>query len=108
MSPELPDILTRYFTAQNAHDIDAMTDCFASDGHVHDEGRDHHGRAAIRSWIKETSEKYRVQVEPLELRREGGLTAIVARVSGNFPGSPADLTFRFGLANGRVATLEVN
>ena len=108
MGPELPDILTRYFAAQNAHDIEAMTDCFAVDAHVHDEGEDHRGRAAIRAWIKETSEKYRVEVEPLELRREADLTVIVARVSGNFPGSPADLTFRFGLADGRVATLAVN
>ena len=108
MRPELPAILTRYFAAQNAHDIDAMTDCFAPDAQVRDEGRDHHGRVAIRAWIEETSEKYRVQVEPLELRREEGLTAVVARVSGNFPGSPADLTFRFGLADGRVATLAVS
>lgn len=108
MSPELPDIVTRYFAAQNAHDIDAMTDCFAPDAQVRDEGQDHHGRAAIRSWIKETSEKYRVQVEPLELRSEEGLTAVVARVSGNFPGSPAILTFRFGLADGGIATLAVN
>ena len=108
MRPEPPDILARYFAAQNAHDIDAMTDCFAPDAQVRDEGRDHHGRAAIRAWLHETSEKYRVQVEPLELRREEGLTVVVARVSGDFPGSPADLTFRFGLADGRVSTLAVS
>ena len=29
MKPDLPDILDRYFKAQNAHDIDAMVACFA-------------------------------------------------------------------------------
>jgi len=105
---ELPGVLRRYFHAQNAHDIDAMVACFAADAAVRDEGRDIVGADAIRAWKVETSAKYRITVEPLESRSEDGKTIVVAQVSGTFPGSPANLTYRFGLsADGRIRSLEV-
>jgi hypothetical protein len=108
MKPNLPIILRRYFEAQNAHDIEAMVACFALDAAVRDEGRDIRGTEAIRAWKTETSAKYRITAEPLECRVEAGRTAVVARLSGNFPGSPANLTYRFGFAaDGRISTLEV-
>lgn len=108
MKPNLPDILDRYYAAQNAHDVDAMVACFAADAAVRDEGRDIAGTDAIRAWQEETSAKYRVTVEPLDCRVEGGRTIVVAKVSGTFDGSPANLTYRFGLADdGRIGTLEV-
>ena len=108
MSPNLPGVLERYFKAQNAHDIDAMVACFTPDAAVRDEGRDLVGTAAIRAWKIETSAKYRITAEPIESRREGGRTIVVVRVSGTFAGSPANLSYRFGLAaDGRIATLEV-
>ena len=66
MKPVLPDILARYFAAQNAHDIDAMVACFAPDAAVQDEGRDIIGTDAVRSWKLQTSAKYRITAEPLE------------------------------------------
>lgn len=108
MQPDLPDILRRYYAAQNAHDIDAMAACFAPDVHVRDEGRDYDGRDAARAWKRETSAKYHVHAEPLTVREEGGETVVVARVAGDFPGSPADLDYRFGLsADGLIATLRI-
>lgn len=70
MKPDLPDLLERYFGAQNAHDIDAMVACFAADAAVRDEGRDIIGADAIRSWKQETSTKYRITTEPLECHVE--------------------------------------
>ena len=108
MNQTLPPTLTRYFAAQNAHDLDAMVACFAPDAVVHDEGEDIVGPAAIRAWKEKTSAKYRVTVEPLERRDEDGRTVVVARVSGTFPGSPANLTYRFGLtASDQINALEV-
>jgi hypothetical protein len=99
MKQPLPAVLDRYFEAQNAHDIDALVACFAPDAVVQDEGEAIVGTAAIRAWKQQTSAKYQVTVEPLDCRREDGETVVVARVSGTFPGSPADLTYRFGLAD---------
>jgi hypothetical protein len=107
MRPVSPDI-DRYFAAQNAHDIEAMVACFAPDAVVRDEGKDIVGTQAIRAWKIETGAKYRITVEPLESRLEAGRTIVVVKVSGTFPGSPANLTYRFGLsADGRVNALEV-
>ena len=108
MKPDLPEVLDRYFEAQNAHDIDAMVACFAADARVRDEGRDIAGTDAIRAWKEATSAKYRIAAAPLECQIEGDRTIVVVKVSGNFDGSPANLTYRFGLAaDGRIAALEV-
>jgi hypothetical protein len=108
MQPDLPEILDRYFAAQNAHDIDAMVACFASDAAVRDEGRDMIGRDAIRAWTIDTSAKYRVSVEPQTCTSADGRTVVVAKVSGTFPGSPANLTYRFGLSgDSRIVTLTI-
>jgi hypothetical protein len=108
MKPKLPEVLDRYFAAQNAHDIDAMVACFAANAAVRDEGRDIVGTEAIRAWKEETSAKYRISAAPLECRAGDGRTVVVVRVSGTFPGSPANLTYRFRLGDGgRIAALEI-
>lgn len=108
MKPELPDVLARYFAAQNAHDIDGLVACFAPDAVVRDEGSDIVGSDEIRAWKEETGAKYRVTVEPLACSVADGCTVVVARVSGSFDGSPLDLTYRFGLSgDDRIATLQV-
>jgi hypothetical protein len=104
MKPVLPDILQRYFAAQNTHDIEALVSCFAPDAVVRDEGKDIIGMHAIRTWKIETGAKYRITVEPLESRPEAERTIVV----GTFPGSPANLTYRFGFSiDGRINALEV-
>jgi ketosteroid isomerase-like protein len=108
MKPVLPDTLHRYFAAQNAHDIEAMVACFAPDAAVRDEGRDIVGIDAVRAWKIGTSAKYRITAEPLQSRTESGKTIVVVKVSGTFPGSPANLTYRFGMsADGLISALDV-
>jgi len=109
MNRHLPAILDRYFKAQNAHDIEAMIACFAVDAAVRDEGHDIAGTDAVRAWKKETSAKYRVTAEPIESRREADRAIVMVKVSGTFPGSPANLTYRFGFsADGLIKSLEVS
>jgi hypothetical protein len=108
LNVDLPEILDRYFGAQNAHDIDAMVACFAPDAAVRDEGRDFIGTDAIRGWKKETSAKYRVAAQPLESHMEADRTIVTVKVAGTFKGSPTNLTYRFGFAaDGRIGALEV-
>ena len=109
MPTELPGNLVRYFEAQNRHDLDSMVAAFAPDAQVQDEGRDYSGLEAIRAWKADTSAKYAIEVTPLRSTKQpDGALAVTARVSGNFPGSPADLTYRFALGpSGEIRRLEI-
>ena len=108
MALDLPDPLPRYFAAQNALDAEAMVACFTADATVHDEQRDYSGRDAILEWKRDTIAKYGISIEPLEMRESDGHTVVIARVAGNFPGSPADLTYTFGLSpDGLIRTLSI-
>jgi len=108
MALAFPDPLPRYFAAQNALDAEAMVACFAPDAKVHDERRAYAGRDAILGWKRDTIAKYGISIEPLEARESGGDILVTARVAGNFPGSPADLTYTFGLSpDGLIRTLSI-
>lgn len=107
MSLDLPAPVSAYYAAKNVHNIDAMLAPFAEDAHVRDEGEDHRGHPAIRAWMEQTTRKYRVTARPEEAAKEGNSLVVRALVSGNFPGSPAHLTYRFTLDGERIARLEI-
>lgn len=103
------DNLSRYFAAQNDHDAEGMTNCFAPEAVVRDEGRTYVGRDAIREWKLDTIAKYGVTAEPLSAKAGADCITVVVRVEGNFPGSPADLTYDFTFdASGLIQTLEIH
>jgi len=109
VTAELPDTLVRYFAAQNAHDAERMTACFAPDATVRDEGRTYVGRGAIRDWKLETIAKYGISIRPLNPTAEGQRVTVVAKVTGNFPGSPAELIYQFILDDeGLIRDLEIH
>ncbi len=103
----LPDILTAYFAASNAHDADAVAATFSPDGHVHDEDHDHRGRAAIAAWARDTFARYAMTTEALSADAAGNIQTVIARVTGTFPGSPLDLHYRFTLGATGIDTLEI-
>jgi len=107
MSQELPGPIADYFAAKNRHDIDAMLAGFAQDAIVKDEGETHRGHDAIRVWMEDTTRRYRVTVMPSVKTGAGEVWVIAGLVSGNFPGSPATLHYRFRLAGGRIAALGI-
>jgi ketosteroid isomerase-like protein len=107
MTIQLPQSLADYFAAKNRHDVDAMLSHFSPDAAVRDEGRDHHGHAAIRSWIEDTTRKYRVTVEVTDASLDGDSWKVAGLVAGNFPGSPATLHYGFTLRDGRIARLQI-
>ncbi len=109
MTTEIPANLIGYFAAQNAHDVDAMVATFAMDAEVRDEGRSYVGREAIREWKMATSSKYAITAEPLRSDRDGDALKVIARVSGNFPGSPAELTYDFLIdGSDQIRRLEIH
>ena len=107
MMTKLPRVLAEYFAATNAHDVGAMIAAFAEDATVHDEGRDHVGVSAIRTWMEETIEKYDYKVEPIESSRNGSSAVVLVSLRGKFPGSPISLQYAFTLSGERVARLEI-
>ena len=109
MTLTLSKNLDRYFAAQYAHDAEGMVACFAPDAKVKDEGKEYAGRDEIRGWKEETIAKYGISVEPLRMSERDGTTSVLATVTGNFPGSPADLTYDFGFApDGLIQTLAIH
>lgn len=103
----LPPIILDYFAAANDGRIDDAAACFAENAHVHDENHDHVGHAAIREWVADTTQNYQPKTELLRTAETNGSFVATARVSGNFPGSPAELDFCFTLADEKIATLSI-
>ena len=107
MSIELPKPIAAYFAATNTHDIDAMLALFAEAATVKDEGQQRGGLAAIRDWMEGTIRKYNFTVAVVGAADEDGKTVVTASVSGNFPGSPAQLRYIFTLAGEKIFRLEI-
>ena len=102
----LPDPIAAYFAAdkQSTEDI---ARCFTAQAVVKDEGHTHSGLEAIQAWKAAASAQYTYTSEPFALDQKAGRYVVTSRVAGNFPGSPVDLRFRFGLQRGLIASLEI-
>jgi ketosteroid isomerase-like protein len=103
----LPPPIAAYFAADTA-DADAVTRCFREDAIVIDEHHTHQGRAAIARWKADATAKYHYTSRPISQETSGGETVVTARVTGEFPGSPAILRYRFTLSGGAIARLEIS
>lgn len=101
---QLPDPIQTYFTAT---DRETVASAFAPHAVVHDEAQLHRGPEEIGAWWQASKTKYRHHAAPLDLAEDAGKTVVRARVTGDFPGSPAVLTFRFGLTENRISDLEI-
>jgi len=106
MSLNLPKPIVAYFTA-NKGDSEAVARCFTENAIVKDEGHTYNGLAAIKQWKAGTSKKYTYTSEPFASDQKEGKTVITSRLVGNFPGSPVDLRFFFGLEGDKIAFLEI-
>jgi ketosteroid isomerase-like protein len=109
---QLPTIISRYFDASDARDVDAIVACFTGDAVVTDEGRTHRGRDQIRQWRQDVDAAYEFTVEVLgdtPAGTAGDLTLheVTAHLEGNFPGGTVDLVHRFELRDGLIASLHI-
>jgi ketosteroid isomerase-like protein len=103
MTIELQPVLQAFVNAQNTHDTDALLECFTGDALVHDEGRDYQGADAIRAWSDDINERYNLTMEVLGVVEQEQETRLTSLVSGNFDGSPAELTYFLTLRDGKIA-----
>jgi len=106
MKLELPIPIASYFSADRG-DSEAVSQCFTEDAVVKDEGHTYQGRAAIKKWKADVSTKYQYTSEPLACERKDEKIVVTSRLTGNFPGSPVNLRFFFGLEGNKIASLEI-
>lgn len=107
MTQDLPQPIERYFAGKNTGDFATALSGFADGAVVTDEKQTYATRDAIRAWMEETSRKYSDRSEVKSVAADGDTTRVTALVSGNFPGSPATLQFRFVLDDGLISRLEI-
>jgi len=102
----LPKPIAAYFSAEKTG-TEAVCQCFTENAVVKDEGHTYNGRAAIKQWREEAAAKYEYTSEPFACEEKGGKFVVTSRLTGNFPGSPADLRFFFELQGDKIASLEI-
>ena len=103
---QLPQPIAAYFAADTS-DANEVARCFSERAVVIDERREHRGRPAITRWKAEATAKYHYTSEPLAVDVSGPEATVTARVTGDFPGSPVDLRYRFTLEGATIARLEI-
>ncbi len=101
----LPEPIAAYFAAE--HHPAALVHCFTPHAVMNDFGHRYVGIDAIKAFLAEASAKYGATSEPIAIEREDGCQLVRTRVTGNFPGSPTVLSYRFHLERGLIATLEI-
>lgn len=107
MTVRLPSAIADYFRAANTADATAVAACFTPDAAVQDESRRHRGRDEIRTWAEQARRQYSFQSEPRSFEPDASGGIVTAHVTGDFPGSPADLRYRCRIEGERLAELEI-
>jgi hypothetical protein len=107
MAIHFPAPIALFFQLSNDKDSASLDRCFTPDASVHDEKHTYNGIAEITDWFIESKKKYSYTAEPLEMEGADATVIVRARVSGNFPGSPAVLRYTFELGNDKIRSLDI-
>jgi SnoaL-like domain len=107
MEISLPQPIETYVRAENAGDVERISECFAPYATVRDEGHLYEGRPAIKDWKARSKKKYNHTVTPLEITTSDGVATLTARLAGRFLGSPVIARFHFALVNNQIASLQI-
>jgi hypothetical protein len=102
----LPEPISAYFLADQ-QTPEAIAQCFTAQAVVSDVGIVHTGAQAIKLWKAEADKKYTYTMTPFTLERDGEFHVVRVHVVGTFEGSPIDMTLRFKLERGLIASLEI-
>ena len=101
--------ITRYFEADARRDIEAIVALFSDEAVIIDEGQTYHGTAQIRGWREGVASKYQYTTQVRDTKRFDEESYLVTgRLTGNFPGGTAELTWRFTIHNGLISRLEID
>ncbi|PIP95181.1 MAG: polyketide cyclase [Bdellovibrio sp. CG12_big_fil_rev_8_21_14_0_65_39_13] len=107
MKLKLPKIIETYVEASNASDLESTLSCFSPKATVLDEGETLSGHDAISTWFRKTRAKYQFKAKPIAFEDKGEEVILKAQVSGNFPGSPVNLDYKFKIKSGLIEDLRI-
>ena len=103
----LPEPIAAYFTADQ-QDGQAVARCFTPNGCVLDEKKIHTGPAEIEAWKDASSASYTYVAQPRKVETLDRTCIVTSDVSGDFPGSPVELTYDFRLVDDTIESLNIH
>ena len=106
MPVDLPKPISDFVEANARLDIDGMLKDFSAEAVFIDNGKQFHGRAAIRKLFEEEVIPVKAIFTPDTTREECGDVIVEGPAHGDFPGSPLRFTYRFKLIEGAIQSLE--
>lgn len=104
---DIPEVVSAYFDADQANDVDALNHIFSDSAIVEDDGSLYRGIVEIRTWLLAMKEKYQYSLEIIDVSNTGHISTVLTQGSGNFPNSPVKLNFQFTLENEKVVKLRI-
>jgi hypothetical protein len=104
---KLPSNIDGLIKAQNDLNSTTFAACFTEHATVSDEGSSYSGRDEIRQWIQEATEKYHMQLTPIDFNQTGSKGKLTVEVSGTFPGSPAVMNYHLELDGSFISSLKI-
>ena len=97
--------IDRYFELATLADSEPYFALFAPDAIVEDEGHEYRGIDEIRRWRTEVPQ---VHYDVLSVVESVAGSTTTAQISGDFPGSPVNLSYWFECAqDGRILVLRI-
>ena len=108
MPIDLPEPIAMYFSSDNSGDASTLEQCFDVNAVVKDEGHTYNGLAEITQWKNDAKKKYEYTILPISSVVKDGNIVVTNRLTGNFPGSPIDLQFVFGVAGNKITSLDIH
>lgn len=105
---KLPDNIEGLIKAQNELDSTAFAAYFTTVATVSDEGSSYSGKDEIKQWIQQATEKYQMQLTPLDFQQTGSKAELTVEVSGTFPGSPAVMYYHLELDGPFIRSLRIS
>lgn len=104
---KLPENITGFIKAQNELDSTAFANYFTAQATVSDEGSSYSGREEIKQWIQAATEKYNMQLTPIDFTQTGSKGKLTVEVSGTFPGSPIVMNYHLELDGSSISSLKI-
>jgi len=104
---KLPDNIKGLIKTQNDLDSNAFAAHFAEQATVSDEGSSYSGRHEIQRWIQQATERYNMQLKPLDYNQTGSKGKLTVEVSGTFPGSPLVMNYHLDLDGALISSLKI-
>lgn len=107
MTITLTPRIAALLAAHNSHNADAFVACFTADATLRDEGRAHHGPAAIRAWFESVCRRYQPEVDVTGVADVDGETILNVTVSGEFEGGPLALRYILAVEDEKFVALRI-